>query len=246
MFVKICGNRTEKDVHIAIQSKADAIGLILGTTHYSEDEVNINFAKEIIKKYNDTIKIIHVTHLRSAKEILDIHREFPAPGIQLHGAITLSEAKKIREKIPDVFLIKAVHIVDFSSIELALSEAEFYNAIILDSCTESRLGGTGFTHDWNISQQIVTSLCDLSKPVILAGGLNPNNIGNAIEKVKPWGVDVNSGVENPNGSKNENLVNTFVNLARSNECCVKTLTEEKIGVKTTLVSAKFLGQQTAV
>ena len=87
---------------------------------------------------------------------------------------------------------------------------DYVDYLLLDTRTKDRLGGTGITHNWDIDAKIVK----LSKiPVIIAGGLNPDNVYDAVQKVKPFGVDVNSGVEDKYGKKELNQIKKFVTNA---------------------------------
>ena len=129
--------------------------------------------------------------------------------LQLHGPIEASEIQLARKEIPDLFLIKslpiAIDIPEEQSTTEALKELKAYeddvDCFITDTKTtvagELRFGATGVTHPWSISAAIVKS----SKiPVIIAGGLNPENVSEAIKATKPYGVDVHSGVEDPQSS----------------------------------------------
>ena len=101
----------------------------------------------------------------------------------------------IRDALPYIRIMKAVHVMDMSAVETAQEVATYADAIILDTRTPERLGGTGLTHDWSISAQIVQSV---EIPVILAGGLTPENVGAAIRQVHPYAVDVHTGVKKNN------------------------------------------------
>jgi phosphoribosylanthranilate isomerase len=215
--VKICGNRSIEEVLMAVRAGADAIGLIVGTRHLTEDNLDANIASEILRDVPPFISPVLVTHFLFAEEIMDVYQKVTTPIIQLHDDIMPDEIKTIRTYLPCVRLIKSVHVVDKSAIETSKSLAPFVDAILLDSRTKDRIGGTGLVHDWSISSNIV-SLID--KPVILAGGLNPRNIVQAIKHVRPFGVDVNSGVEFPDGRKNPQKINDFVRLSKK---CVKEL-----------------------
>ena len=87
----------------------------------------------------------------------------------------------------------------------------YVDALLLDSRTEDRIGGTGFPHDWDISKKIVA---ENTKPVILAGGLTPTNIVDAISKVKPYGVDVHTGVEGADGNRDLQKLQDFIRYAK--------------------------------
>jgi phosphoribosylanthranilate isomerase len=102
-------------------------------------------------------------------------------------------------------------VVDETAIAHAVEAAQHADAILLDSRTATRIGGTGKTHDWTISARIVQAV---QKPVILAGGLKPENVARAIEAVQPFAVDVNSGVEFPDGRKSPERLEDFISLAK--------------------------------
>ena len=127
--------------------------------------------------------------------------------IQLHNEIEPYEIALIREGAPHARLIKAVHVADWSALNAARSCEPYSDAILLDSRTENRIGGTGQVHDWSISREIVRLS---KKPTILAGGLNEENVLDAIGFVRPFGVDVNSGVDDSCGDKDEETVRGFV------------------------------------
>ncbi|MCZ8247988.1 MAG: phosphoribosylanthranilate isomerase [Microcystis sp.] len=209
--VKICGNRTIEDVLLSVNSGADALGLIVGTKYYSEDKISPDFAGTLLEKIPPLVNTVLVTHLQSSQEIIKVYSLVPTSTIQLHNDISIEEIQAIKHLLPHVKLIKAVHVVDERAIETAQYFAPFTDAILLDSRTTGRIGGTGKTHDWSISRKI-TSL--ISKPVILAGGLNPDNILQAIECVNPFGVDVNSGVDTSSGDKDPDKIRKFVDVCK--------------------------------
>lgn len=209
--IKICGNRTLRDAEIAVRDGADAIGLIVGTKFFSEDEVSTTDASEIVAALPPFIGSVLVTHLQSGHEILDLYHAVLPTTIQLHNEVSMSVIEELRCKIPHVKLIKAIHIVDSTAIDQALMFSTCVDSILLDSRTDGRIGGTGVTHDWSVSQQIVLQT---KVPVILAGGLTPSNVGLAIAKVTPFAVDVNSGVDAPNGDKDPQKVLRFIESCR--------------------------------
>lgn len=211
--IKICGNRTLRDAQIAVRFGADAIGLIVGTKFFSEDEVSTTNASEIVAALPPFISSVLVTHLQSSDEILELYHAVLPTTIQLHNEVSMSVIEELRCKIPHVKLIKAIHIVDSTAIEQALLFSSCVDSILLDSRTDGRIGGTGVTHDWSVSQKIVLQT---KVPVILAGGLTPSNVGLAIGKVRPFAVDVNSGVDAPNGDKDSQKVLSFIENCRDN------------------------------
>jgi phosphoribosylanthranilate isomerase len=209
--VKICGNRTEEDIALAAELGADAVGLICGVRHRSEDALEPERAAKLLRAVPVFVNSVLVTHLITAEEVLRLHRIVPASCIQLHDAIPIAEVEAIRRAIPHIPLIKAVGVVDEGAIEAAHKFEPHVDALLLDTHSGGRIGGTGAVHDWSISRRIVAAV---SKPVILAGGLRPENVLKAIEAVRPYGVDVNSGVEFPDGEKDPDRVRDFIALAK--------------------------------
>ena len=109
-------------------------------------------------------------------------------------------------------MMKAVHVEGEHSIAEALTLEKYVDAILLDSRTQTRIGGTGIVCDWEISAKICQAC---QKPVFLAGGLKGENVAEAVAKVRPYGVDAISGVEKPNGDKDEGRMRAFVANAKA-------------------------------
>lgn len=212
MFVKLCGINKIEDANKAIALGADFLGFLVGITHVAEDKLSNEEAKRIIDGVDFKSSIpIAVTHLQDAKSVIKTMRELCVSAVQLHDSFTIDGIKEIRDSFPNSYIIKAVHIQQRErSLEYAHMFEEYVDALLLDSRTEDRLGGTGNIHDWNISRDIVSIA---KKPVFLAGGLTPDNVSSAIRKVRPYGVDVNSGVET-NGEKDYDKMTQFVRIAK--------------------------------
>lgn len=196
MKVKICGITNLEDAMQAISFGADALGFQVGMQHKTEDEVSPEEAKAIVSSLPPFVSYVMVTHHQDAKAIISLLELIQKiTTVQLHKDIELREISTIREKVPSVRIIKAIH-VDGS--EAPLQELHNYDsiaeALILDSVNlkEDRIGGTGMIHDWTLSKKM---LDNSHLPVILAGGLTPDNIQYAIRSVGPYAVDVNSGVK---------------------------------------------------
>jgi phosphoribosylanthranilate isomerase len=197
---------------LAVEAGADAVGFLVGIRHLTEDSLVPTIAKHLVSQTPPFVNTVMVTHLVHANEILDLHDTLLTSTIQLHDELDPQEIETIRTARPHLTLIKAIHVVDDTAIEAAEIFAPYVDALLLDSRTAERIGGTGLSHDWNISQRIVASA---SKPVILAGGLNPSNVAEAIRKVKPYGVDVNSGVDDAEGKKDGAKLHDFIKGAKS-------------------------------
>lgn len=212
MIVKFCGINKIEYANMAISLGADFLGFLVGITHIAEDKLTNDEAKKIIGEVDLKNSIpIAVTHLQDVRAVIKTMREINVSAVQIHDSFTIDGIKAIRDSFPDGYIIKAVHIQQREkSLEYAHMFEEYVDALLLDSRTEERLGGTGNIHDWNISREIVSAV---KKPVFLAGGLTPDNVLSAIQKVHPYGVDVNSGVE-INGEKDYDKMTKFIRLAK--------------------------------
>ena len=175
MLVKICGITNLEDAMQAISFGADALGFQVGMRHKTEDELSPEEAKSIVASLPPFVSYVMVTHLQDAKTIISLLKLIQkTTTVQLHdNDIDLKEISAIREKIPSIRIIKAIHVVVDGS-EDPLQKLHNYDglvdALILDSVNlkEDRIGGTGMTHDWILSKKMVDNS---HLPVILAGGL---------------------------------------------------------------------------
>lgn len=207
---KICGHRSLRDLEVSIGAGADAVGLISGVRHRSEDALPADGARALLARVPVFVTSVLVTHLRTAADVLALHRAVPAQVVQLHDQISDVEVETLRRNLPGVPLLRAVHVVDDASLLRAVDVARLADAVLLDSRTEDRIGGTGRTHDWSLSRRIVEAL---DVPVVLAGGLTPDNLSEALGIVRPYAVDVNSGVDDSAGDKDPDRVTRFVTQA---------------------------------
>lgn len=210
--VKICGIRNLDEARLAVSSGADALGFLCGLGYRTEDELDLKTAQHMMSNSPPFVSTVLVTHRTDPDWVVRACRQTGCDTVQLHGDFALEQIPELRTMIPGVRIIKAVSVVDAGAITLATSAAEQADAILLDSRTATRIGGTGRTHDWTISARIAKAV---SKPVILAGGLNPENVVKAIQTVQPFAVDVNTGVEFPDGSKSPRKVGDFIRLAKT-------------------------------
>ncbi len=212
--VKICGITNLADAKAALYFGADAVGFLIGKVHPSTGFfLNAEEARDIIDHLPPFCSTVLVTHLSRPQEVVRTALEANVNTIQLHGDTTPEEAREIKQKLPNIKLYKVVHVFG----EQAIADAKMFEGavegIVLDTANREtgQVGGTGKTHDWSISQQLVKST---SLPVILAGGLNPENVNEAISKVRPYAVDVNSGVNNSDGTKDHQKLQSFIERAK--------------------------------
>ena len=212
--VKLCGITSRAECALAVRSGADAIGLLVGQIHAAVDFVSPEQAKELCLAVPPFVTTVLVTHVEDVDEIGRLATLVPCTAVQAHSDLSVSELRRLRESLRPRRLIAKVSVEGEEAADRARSLERIADAILLDSRDRStdRVGGTGRVHDWSISARIVERI---STPNILAGGLNPTNVARAISTVRPWAVDVNSGVEDSSGMKNEGKVRAFVAAARA-------------------------------
>ena len=200
--VKICGITSEEDALLAVEAGADALGFIF--YERSSRFISPDNAKAIISKLPPFIARVGVFVNAPADQIERAIEQGGINVIQLHGDETAEFAAQF--SIP---VIKAIRVKNHESIStLATFQS---SAFLLDSYVEGQLGGSGATFNWTLAGKAK----DLGRPIILAGGLTPLNIREAIRTVQPYGVDVSSGVEHSPGKKDAAKVSEFISNAKT-------------------------------
>ena len=210
--VKICGIRSSEDAVAAAKAGADEIGFHVELNGARAPLLPANVAK-MIATLPRGISSVMVTSVTDPDRLVSLAKETSADILQLYGDVTPQQIREVKAVLPKIIVWKVLNVSDENSIAEAKEYEGVADAIALDTLNKATgaRGGTGKTHDWNISKKIVGSV---SIPVILAGGLNPDNVADGIATVQPHGVDVNSGVSNPDGSKDFEKVRLFVERAR--------------------------------
>jgi phosphoribosylanthranilate isomerase len=194
--------RTE-DALFAVGAGAHAIGVNLVPT--SSRRVDLSAAKRIADAVSGRATVVAVVADLSVKDMKGVRASTGIEWLQLHGG---ESNETLREVLPDAF--KAVRIGSASDVTLARSfEGE---RVLVDAKVSGQLGGTGATFDWTLVRDF-----SKSRKVILAGGLTPENVREAIRVVDPWGVDVASGVEREPGIKDPLKVLAFIAAVRASE-----------------------------
>lgn len=212
--VKICANKNIEEAQMCIDAGADVIGILVGQEHSSNDFIDKYQAREIVNFVNKKCEISLVTHLTVADEIIDLTKFIGNDIIQLHSDIEETEVEKIKIALPSIKLVRLIHVSKEGEICTNLDKIKYADFYLLDSFNlkTNQVGGTGLTHDWKKSKEIIENL---DKPAFLAGGLNPNNVAEAIRLANPYGVDVNSGCKNSSGNKDAQKVKEFVYNAKT-------------------------------
>ena len=192
--VKICCIANEQEAADAISFGASAIGLVgampSGPGPISDEEI-----ERIAQTVPPPIATFLLTSEQSAQGIIDHHQRTKTNTIQIVDELLGREYDAIRASLPHVKLVQVIHVIGDQSVDEACELANHVDAILLDSgnpnLSVKELGGTGRRHDWRLSRKIVDNC---GKNVFLAGGLNAENVREAIDSVGPFGLDLCSGV----------------------------------------------------
>ena len=191
MRIKICCISSVSEAALAINAGADAVGLV-GKMPSGPGPIADELIKTIAASVPPPVATFLLTSEQTAENIVAHHERTHTNTIQIVDELLGREYGAIRSALPHVKLVQVIHVVGESSVDEA---AELVDAILLDSGNPTlavkELGGTGRRHDWKLSRKIVETC---GKPVFLAGGLNPENVREAIEVVQPFGLDICSGV----------------------------------------------------
>jgi phosphoribosylanthranilate isomerase len=195
VFVKICGITRAEDADLATELGASALGFVFwpGSARYISQES----AREIVRRNAGKVKNVGVFVDQSPEEVTRIMDTVGLDVAQLHGGESPEYCRLLNRTV-----IKAIGLHDGEP--AVLDEFDPEMLILIDAHDPSRYGGTGRTVDWNAARQIAAS-----RKTILAGGLNPENITRAVAAVKPYGVDVSSGVEAAPGVKDASRLKRF-------------------------------------
>lgn len=215
MKIKICGIKTEHDLAAAINSGADAVGFITDVPVDSPRKITLAEASRLISKVPLFVTTVLVIMPENAHQAVRMIQAARPVAVQIHNALPLSELVKIKET--GVKLIKTIQVYRDSKADMLIKQIkQFYgvaDAILLDTALDGKTGGTGVPHNWEVSSKVVLNA---GISVILAGGLKPENVGDAVKCVRPYAVDTASGVET-GGKKDEKKVMDFINNARMHE-----------------------------
>ena len=192
--IKICCITSIAEAKLALSFGADAIGLV-GKMPSGPGPIGDTLIKEIARSIPPPTATFLLTCETSADKIIAHHKRTFTNTIQIVDQLPINDYAIIKNAIPAIKLVQIIHVIDKSSVDEAIKISEHADAILLDSGNPKlaikELGGTGRKHDWKLSRKIVESI---KIPVFLAGGLNAGNVRNAIDEVRPYGVDVCSGV----------------------------------------------------
>ncbi len=220
MWIKICGNTNLDDAQMASALGADAVGFVFAP---SKRQVNAAQVARITPHLSGVEKV-GVFPALDAAEIVAIAEEAGLDAVQLHGGVSLALLRQLQDSFKDrVKLIQTVHwqLEDAeANVELfarqlrGISEDGIAERVLVDSKVGAAIGGTGVTFDWEASRGVLAE-AGTGVKLIVAGGLKPENVGEAIRRLEPWGVDVASGVERNPGKKDPEKLAGFIRNARA-------------------------------
>jgi len=212
LWIKICGNTSLEDALLAADAGADAVGFVFAP---SPRQVTAGQVAAITAHLPAQIEKIGVFVDAPLAQIINTVAQSGLTGVQLHSEVDREAVAQVRARLGPQFRI--LRVVQFASEAAdrvqALSLDPAIDGVLVDSRTATAAGGTGIAFDW--SSAAATVFQGTNKPLIVAGGLNPANVQEAIATLRPWGVDVVSGVEAAPGRKDPTKVRAFVVNARA-------------------------------
>jgi phosphoribosylanthranilate isomerase len=202
--VKICGLTREEDVALAVEAGADAMGFIVGFQE-SPRNISLSRAGELMRKVPPFVDTVLVTKAGLVERSLDMIIKVHPAMLQVYGVLPDPEQLK------DVLGVKLILPYLMKEGGNGLAETRGFDAVLSDTYRRGHFGGTGKTSDWGSCRNLRDRIAPV--PFILSGGLNPQNVEEAVTRVRPFAVDVSSGVEAAPGVKDPTKVRAFVRKA---------------------------------
>lgn len=202
-WIKICGTTNERDADLAIRAGANALGFIMTPSPRQVSDSTAYSIGTIVPKGVETIGVFVNEEF---KTLIETVRFCKFTGVQLHGDEDADYVSHLRSELPGVKILKVIPAASLNG-----SEPVIPDAWLIDSARGAQRGGTGMTFNWRES---VSQIRKLRQPVIIAGGLTPQNVQEALGILHPWGVDVVSGVEAYPGRKHPGLIAQFIDAVR--------------------------------
>ncbi|WP_435175584.1 phosphoribosylanthranilate isomerase [Halorussus sp. AFM4] len=210
--VKICGLTSREDLRAAIDAGADAVGLLVDVPVDSPREIDTQRAVELADAVPPFVTTVLVTMPETPERAVELVEAVEPDAVQVHGDIGAGDLAYLTATVS----AQVLKVVDAADPEAARRYDDLADGLLVDSVDDDGAGGTGRTHDWERTAEVAATL---DSPVILAGGLTPGNVADAVRAVEPFGVDVASGVEAADpadvaGRKDPDAVAEFVATAK--------------------------------
>ncbi len=218
LIVQIAGIKDLAEARLVLDCGITWLGFPLRLPVNAADTTEAEAAAIIAALPPPAIPVL-ITYETTASAILDFCRQTGVRHVQLHGPVPPDETRRLRALAPELFVIKSLVVRAGNRdelLELARAQAPHVDAFITDTHDPSTGadGATGRTHDWRISRALVEANL---RPVILAGGLTPDNVRAAIQAVRPAGIDAHTGVEGLDGRKDPEKLRRFLAEAQSSD-----------------------------
>lgn len=215
--VKICCISSIEEAQLAIKYGASALGLV-SSMPSGPGVIDEDLIDEIAQTVPPGVSTFLLTSLQNTDEIIEQHRKCNTNTIQICDHLLEGNHKKLKKELPAIKIVQVVHVIGNESIKEAIEVSKDVDALLLDSGNQKlavkELGGTGRIHDWSLSKKINESV---KIPIFLAGGLNPANVSEAIRIVKPFGLDLCSGVRTDNKLDENKLKLFFDNVSNADK-----------------------------
>lgn len=212
--IKICCISSHEEARLAIRHGADALGLV-GRMPSGPGPIDDELIASIATAIHPPIASFLLTSEQTATGIIAHVNRVHTNTVQIVDELAEGSYDEIRKALPHLKIVQVIHVTGEESIRQALQVHEHVDAILLDSgnpkATVKTLGGTGNTHNWHISRDLVK---EVSVPVFLAGGLHAGNVQEAIKKAEPYGVDICSGVRT-NGKLDIQKLSAFIKAVKA-------------------------------
>lgn len=221
-WVKVCGTTNLHDAQLAVTAGADALGFIFAP---STRRIEIADAAEIIAQLPNGIEKIGVFVNEAPAQVAEVAQQAGLSGVQLHGDEPAEQMLEFRRALDERKIIKTLQARDIlnaghGQFAEYLSARGSIDAILLDSGSARQRGGTGIPFAWEEVVPLAAAIRE-AMPLIIAGGLNAENVCQALRLFDPWGVDVVSGVEREPGKKDEARLHDFVAAVRHTQASAK-------------------------
>jgi phosphoribosylanthranilate isomerase len=214
-LIQVAGIIDEAEAALLCEEGVDWLGLPLRLSSNNEDLSEAE-AIAVIATIRPPHKAVLITYLTDAGQVSSFCAELGVRAVQLHGDVPAAELSALRAIDPDLYILKSLVVQEDNADQLAKTVdevAEWADMFITDTYNPATgaKGATGLVHDWRVSADLVRRS---PRPLMLAGGLTPDNIADAIRKVRPAAVDAHSGLEDADGRKDRAKVRRFVEQSR--------------------------------
>lgn len=223
MWIKICGITSLEDANAAVDAEADAIGFVFAA---SPRRITPEAAREISRALPFNVEKIGIFVDSSMDEIVATFETAGLTGVQLHGEYSPDHLSQLRKRMKGKFLpVRVVYVVPYEGDAAAFGSRleslarlpdndDGPSVVLVDTRVGNKIGGTGVPFDWSAAQSAFRQHAGNLR-LIAAGGLHPENVRQAVQTMKPWGVDVSSGVESVPGKKDHQRVKLFIRVSRA-------------------------------